>query len=90
MTTSYRKEAVAKLKAEKKVLREEEAAANKAKLEAEAKAHQENMERLAKKLARLSGESVVEDKPAKKKVAKKPAKKVVKKSAVKKKSKAKK
>ena len=30
MTTSYKKEAVAKLKAEKKVLREQEAAANKA------------------------------------------------------------
>tara|TARA_Y100001951_G_scaffold42687_1_gene33841 strand:+ start:996 stop:1268 length:273 start_codon:yes stop_codon:yes gene_type:complete len=90
MTTSYKKEAVAKLKAEKKVLREQEAAANKAKLEADAKAHQENMDRLAKKLARLSGEAVVEDKPVKKKAVKKPAKKAVKKSAAKKKSKAKK
>tara|TARA_Y100001937_G_scaffold8185_1_gene10249 strand:+ start:215 stop:487 length:273 start_codon:yes stop_codon:yes gene_type:complete len=90
MTTSYKKEAVAKLKAEKKVLREQEAAANKAKLEADAKAHQENMDRLAKKLARLSGEAVVEDKPVKKKAVKKPAKKAVKKSATKKKSKAKK
>ena len=90
MTTSYKKEAIAKLKAEKKVLREQEAAANKAKLEADAKAHQENMDRLAKKLARLSGEAVVEDKPVKKKAVKKPAKKAVKKSAAKKKSKAKK
>ena len=90
MTTSYKKEAVAKLKAEKKVLREQEAVANKAKLEADAKAHQENMDRLAKKLARLSGEAVVEDKPVKKKAVKKPAKKAVKKSATKKKSKAKK
>jgi len=90
MTTSYKKEAVAKLKAEKKVLREQEAAANKAKLEADAKAHQENMDRLAKKLARLSGETVVEDKPVKKKAVKKPAKKAVKKSATKKKTKAKK
>ena len=90
MTTSYKKEAVAKLKAEKKVLREQEAAANKAKLEADAKAHQENMDRLAKKLARLSGEALVEDKPVKKKAVKKPAKKAVKKSAAKKKSKAKK
>ena len=90
MTTSYKKEAVAKLKAEKKVLREQEAAANKAKLEADAKAHQENMDRLAKKLARLSGEAVVEDKPVKKKAVKKPAKKAVKKSATKKKTKAKK
>jgi len=90
MTTSYRKEAAAKLKAEKKVLREQEAAANKAKLEAEGKAHQENMDRLAKKLARLSGDAVVEKKPVKKKAVKKPVKKAVKKSVAKKKSKAKK
>ena len=90
MTTSYKKEAVAKLKAEKKVLREQEAAANKAKLEAEGKAHQENMDRLAKKLARLSGDAVVEEKPVKKKAVKKPVKKAVKKSVAKKKSKAKK
>tara|TARA_R100001460_G_scaffold88467_2_gene129968 strand:- start:2072 stop:2344 length:273 start_codon:yes stop_codon:yes gene_type:complete len=90
MTTSYRKEAAAKLKAEKKVLREQEAAANKAKLEAEGKAHQENMDRLAKKLARLSGDAVVEEKPVKKKAVKKPVKKAVKKSVAKKKSKAKK
>jgi len=90
MTTSYRKEAAAKLKAEKKVLREQEAAANKAKLEAEGKAHQENMDRLAKKLARLSGDAVVEEKLVKKKAVKKPVKKAVKKSVAKKKSKAKK
>ena len=80
MTTSYRKEAAAKLKAEKKVLREQEAAANKAKLEAEGKAHQENMDRLAKKLARLSGDAVVEEKPVKKKAVKNRLKKLLKKA----------
>ena len=53
MTTSYIREAQKKLKAEKKILREQEAIEQKAKLEAEEKAHQANMARIQKKMDRI-------------------------------------
>jgi hypothetical protein len=74
MTTSYKLEAQKKLKAEKKVLREQEAKSLVEKLQASAKAHQENMDRLAKKMAIINGEVVEEEKPVKKKTTVKKAK----------------
>ena len=68
MTTSYKIAAIAKLRAEKKEARKQEAAAAKAAQEAADKAHQENLARIEAKLQRIaSGE--VEPKP--KKVTKK-------------------
>ena len=55
-------------------MREQEAIEQKAKLEAAEKAHQANMARLAKKMARINGEVVEEKKPVKKKVTVKKAK----------------
>tara|TARA_Y100001973_G_scaffold7745_1_gene10741 strand:- start:114 stop:392 length:279 start_codon:yes stop_codon:yes gene_type:complete len=75
MTTSYKKEAIAKLRAEKKLMRQQEAIEQKAKRVAEEKAHQANMARIEKKMAIINGETVVEEKPVKKKVKKTPAKK---------------
>ena len=70
---------------EKKQMRQQEAMELKQQQEAEGKAHQENMARIAKKMAIINGEQVVEEKPkkqvkktqpkkttAKKPVAKKP------------------
>ena len=74
MTTSYKIEAVKKLKAEKKILREQEAVELKQQQQAADKAHQENMDRLAKKMAIINGEVVEEEKPVKKKATVKKAK----------------
>ena len=82
MTTSYIREAQKKLKAEKKLLREQEAKEQKAALEAADKAHQENMARIEKKMAKINGEVVEEDKP--KKTTKKTTTKTTKKPAAKK------
>ena len=65
MTTSYIREAQKKLKAEKKILREQEAKEQKAALEAAEKAHQENMARIEKKMAKINGDLVEEVKPKK-------------------------
>ena len=75
MTTSYIREAQKKLKAEKKILREQEAKEQKAALEAADKAHQKNMARIEKKMAKINGDLVEEVKPKKttKKTTKKPA-----------------
>ena len=75
MTTSYIREAQKKLKAEKKILRAQEAKEQKAALEAADKAHQENMARIEKKMAKINGDLVEEVKPKKttKKTTKKPA-----------------
>ena len=75
MTTSYIREAQKKLKAEKKLLREQEAKEQKAALEAADKAHQENMARIEKKMAIINGDVVEEVKPKKTttKTTKKPA-----------------
>ena len=93
MTTSYKLEALKKLKAEKKLERAKEAAEFKAKEEAEAKAHQANLDRIAKKMAIIemggvvpNPKPVVEKKPSSKKETKAEEKKPeVKKSAPKKK-----
>ena len=74
MTTSYIREAQKKLKAEKKILREQEAKEQKAALEAAEKAHQENMARIEKKMAKINGDLVEEVKP--KKTTKKTTKKL--------------
>ncbi len=58
MTTSYIREAQKKLKAEKKILRAQEAKEQKAALEAAEKAHQENMARIEKKMAKINGDRV--------------------------------
>ena len=92
MTTSYRLKALQELKANKKLEREKEAIEFKAKEEAEAKAHAENLKRIAKKMAIIEAggvvpnpKPVVEEKPVKKatttikKVVKKTVKKTVKK-----------
>ena len=71
MTTSYKLEAQKKLKAEKKLLREQEAKSLVEKLQASAKAHQENMARIEKKMAIINGEIVEEKKPVKKATTKK-------------------
>ena len=63
MTTSYKIEAVKKLKAEKKILREQEAVELKQQQQAADKAHQENMARIEKKMAIINGEIVEEKKP---------------------------
>ena len=65
MTTSYIREAQKKLKAEKKLLREQEAKEQKAALEAADKAHQENMARIEKKMAMINGDVVEKVKPKK-------------------------
>ena len=65
MTTSYIREAQKKLKAEKKILRAQEAKEQKAALEAADKAHQENMARIEKKMAIINGDVVEEVKPKK-------------------------
>ena len=82
MTTSYIREAQKKLKAEKKILREQEAIEQKAKLEAEEKAHQANMARIQKKMDRIEKGLPVEEiiegmskKPVKKTTTKKTPKK---------------
>jgi len=82
MTTSYIREAQKKLKAEKKILREQEAIEQKAKLEAEEKAHQANMARIQKKMDRIEKglpvEGIIEGmskKPVKKTKTKKTPKK---------------
>jgi len=93
MTTSYKLEALKRLKAEKKLEREREALEFKAKEEAEAKAHQANLERIAKKMAIIekggvvpNPKPVVEKKSTSKKETKAEEKKPeVKKSAPKKK-----
>ena len=72
MTTSYKIEAVKKLKAEKKILREQEAVELKQQQQAADKAHQENMARIEKKMAIINGEIVEEKKPVKKATTKKP------------------
>jgi DNA-binding protein H-NS len=82
MTTSYIREAQKKLKAEKKILREQEAKEQKAALEAAEKAHQENMSRIEKKMAKINGDVVEEVKP--KKTTKKTRTKTTKKPAAKK------
>ena len=71
MTTSYKIEAVKKLKAEKKVLREQEAVELKQQQQATDKAHQEKMARIEKKMAIINGEIVEEKKPVKKATTKK-------------------
>jgi hypothetical protein len=73
MTTSYKIAAIAKLRAEKKEARKQEAAAAKAAQEAADKAHQENLARIEAKLQRIASGDV-ELKPkkvTKKKTAKK-------------------
>ena len=82
MTTSYIREAQKKLKAEKKILREQEAKEQKAALEAAEKAHQENMARIEKKMNKINGDVVEEVKP--KKTTKKTTIKTTKKPAAKK------
>ena len=82
MTTSYIREAQKRLKAEKKILREQEAKEQKAALEAAEKAHQENMARIEKKMAIINGDVVEEVKP--KKTTKKTTTKTTKKPAAKK------
>ena len=77
MTTSYKLEAIKALKAAKKEVRAQEEAFAKAEKEAEEIKHQANLERIAKKMARIESglpvEDPVEDKPVKKvKEAKKP------------------
>ena len=71
MTTSYKIEAVKKLKAEKKILREQEAVELKQQQQAADKAHQENMARIEKKMAIINGDIVEEKKPVKKTTTKK-------------------
>ena len=76
MTTSYKLEAIKALKAAKKQARAQEEAEAKAQAEAEEIKHQANLERIAKKLARIeSGLSVEEpvEKPKKKAATKKTA-----------------
>ena len=82
MTTSYIREAQKKLKAEKKILREQEAKEQKAALEAAEKAHQENMARIEKKMNKINGDVVEKVKP--KKTTKKTTTKTTKKPAAKK------
>ena len=82
MTTSYIREAQKKLKAEKKILRAQEAKEQKAALEAAEKAHQENMARIEKKMAMINGDVVEKVKP--KKTTKKTTTKTTKKPAAKK------
>ena len=82
MTTSYIREAQKKLKAEKNILREQEAKEQKAALEAAEKAHQENMARIEKKMAIINGDVVEEVKS--KKTTKKTTTKTTKKPAAKK------
>ena len=82
MTTSYIREAQKKLKAKKKLLREQEAKEQKAALEAADKAHQENMARIEKKMAIINGDVVEVVKP--KKTTKKTTTKTTKKPAAKK------
>ena len=72
MTTSYKLKALQELKANKKLEREKEAIEFKAKEEAEAKAHAENLKRIAKKMAIIEAggvvpnpKPVVEEKPEK-------------------------
>ena len=84
MTTSYKLEAIAKLKAEKKQMRQQEAIELKQQQEAEDKAHQENMARIAKKMAIINGEQVVEEKPKKQVKKSQPKKTITKKPAAKK------
>ena len=76
MTTSYKLKALQELKANKKLEREKEAIEFKAKEEAEAKAHAENLKRIAKKMAIIEAggvvpnpKLVVEEKPVKKATA---------------------
>ena len=90
MTTSYKKEAVDELKKQKKIERERELAELMEKNAEEAKAHAENMARIAKKMAKIeagydANGSPTEEEPKKKAVAKKKA--PFKKKAKKKKSK---
>ena len=82
MTTSYRLKALQELKANKKLEREKEAIEFKAKEEAEAKAHAENLKRIAKKMAIIEAGGVVpnpkpvtEEKTEKPEKPEKPAKK---------------
>ena len=82
MTTSYIREAQKKLKAEKKIIREQDAKEQKAALEAAEKAHQENMARIEKKMAIINGDVVEEVKP--KRTTKKTTTKTTKKPAAKK------
>ena len=77
MTTSYKLKALQELKANKKLEREKEAIEFKAKEEAEAKAHAENLKRIAKKMVIIEAGGVVpnpkpvvvEEKPVKKATA---------------------
>ena len=78
MTTSYKLEAIKALKAAKKEVRAQEEAFAKAEKEAEERKNQANLERIAKKMARIEAGLPVEDsgeeKPTEEvKVAKKPA-----------------
>jgi len=72
MTTSYKLKALQELKANKKLEREKEAIEFKAKEDAEATAHAENLKRIAKKMAIIEAggvvpnpKPVVEEKPEK-------------------------
>ena len=65
MTTSYKLEAIKKLKAEKKAERIKEAEDLKAAKEAEEIKHQANLARIAKKMAIINGEVIPEEKPKK-------------------------
>jgi len=80
MTTSYRLKALQELKANKKLEREKEAIEFKEKEEAEAKAHAENLKRIAKRIAKKMAiieaggvvpdpKPVAEEKPVKKAIA---------------------
>ena len=78
MTTSYKLDAIKSLKAAKKEMRAQEGADAKAAAEAEEIKPQANLERIAKKMARIESglpvEHSVEEKPVEEvKVVKKPA-----------------
>jgi|TARA_R100001086_G_scaffold122971_2_gene63317 colicin import membrane protein len=81
MTTSYKLEAIKALKAAKKELRAQEEAFAKAEKEAEERKHQANLQRIAKKMARIEAGLPVEDSGEEK-----PKKTTAKKSAPKKKA----
>jgi len=79
MTTSYKLEAFKELRKQKQAEREKEVKELAEKEAAEAKAHAENLKRIAKKMAIIeSGGVVPNPKPATEEKAEKPAKKVAK------------
>ena len=87
MTTSYKVDAIKALRAEKKAERLKEEQELKAVQEAEEKKHQANLDRIAKKMARIEAGLPVEEEVVEEEVVEKPAKK---KPAAKKKAPAKK